>query len=160
MPQGARYVGPMQECWQFAESEQVFPARLLRLSADSAVDLALIKVDRVQNTVPVVASINRRPDTIPSGAPLAVIGFPLGTELGLRPGTRRDIATTTLTPAILGQNRPNQWQVHGFGAPGASGSPIFDARGELVAVLYGRPEGTEQQILALPSTRLLAFLNQ
>lgn len=145
---------------QFAESEQVFPAHLIRLAPNANVDLALIKVDNITNAVAVISGINDRADTISTGAPLAVIGFPFGTELGLRPGTNRDIATTTLTPAILGQRRSDQWQVHGFGAPGASGSPIFDATGQLVAVLYGRPSGAENMILAIPAAVLTRFLDE
>ncbi len=52
-------------------------------------------------------------------------------------------------------------QVDGFGAPGSSGSPIFDRSGRVVAVLYGgERESNGKIIYAVPVGDALAFLRQ
>jgi hypothetical protein len=47
----------------------------------------------------------------------------------------------------------DRFEIHGYGAAGASGSPIFDGNGEVVAVLYGgrRDAGGAQVLYGVPS---------
>jgi FHA domain/Trypsin-like peptidase domain len=145
---------------QFADSDQVFRAHVVAISNDPGVDLALVKVD-LTGEVPIVQGINPRPDTIPAGAPVAIIGFPLGTDLPMRVGRSGRIATTTLTAGIVSKSLPNDMQIHGYGAAGASGSPIFDANGQVISVLYGgQTGGADQLLFAVPSNFVTRLLQQ
>jgi S1-C subfamily serine protease len=143
---------------QFTNSEQVFPAQLLRASTTDSLDLALIQV-RLGSNVQVVASINTRPDTIRVGAPTAMIGFPFGNELPMAAGERRPVASATHTAALVSKNIPKTLQLQGFGAPGGSGSPIFDANGEVIGVHFGGNRSAEV-ILGIRSDALLEFIGR
>ena len=50
-------------------------------------------------------------------------------------------------------------QIDGYGAEGASGSPVFDGNGQVVGVLYGGQEGTGGRIVyAVPARKVLELL--
>ncbi len=143
---------------KFADSRQFFPAHLVALSQDDEVDLAVIRVN-LRGQVPTILGLNRQPDTVPVGAAVAVIGFPGGVDSPQLETTEGTFATTTLTAGTVSKNLPNLIQINGYGAQGASGSPIFDASGLVIAILYGGVTASGGRIVyAVPSsyaTRLL-----
>ncbi len=144
---------------QFAGSPQVFPGRLVATSNEF--DLAAIQMENVAGTVPVVRGFNLRPDTLGTGAPVASLGFPLGGEVRTVEGEDRPIARALLTAGVLSRLSPGTLEIHGYGNVGASGSPIFDAAGQVVGVLYGgRPADPEQVLLAVNSVQVHRFLDQ
>ena len=144
---------------QFADSRQRFRAQVVTVSRDQEIDLAVIRVS-LRGEVPTVERLNRQPDTVPVGAPVAVIGFPGGIDspqLELEDGS---YAATSLTAGTVSKNLPNLIQINGYGAHGASGSPIFDANGEVVAVLFGGESGSGGRVLyAVPASYALQLLN-
>jgi S1-C subfamily serine protease len=132
---------------QFAGSTQVWPARLLAASADS--DLAVVKVDQIVGDVPTIQALNTRPDTLVVGTPVALLGFPLGGQT-VRPG--RTPALPLLTAAVITGSWPDRLQLQGYGATGASGSPVLDANGEVVGVVFGgAADRTARAVLAIPA---------
>lgn len=142
---------------QFSDSEQVWPARLL--PGDAAADLALVKVDNIEGEVPTVRGLNLRPDTLQPGAPVVSIGFPLGGEAPRRAGGRARAARPLVTAGVLAAVSADRLEVQGYGAPGASGSPIFDATGAVVGILYGgRRDASGQTLLAVPAAALAGRL--
>lgn len=142
---------------QFADSDQFYPARLLAISPD--VDLAVIKTD-IRGGVNAVRGLNRRPDTLRQGDPVAIIGFPLGTDLAMDMSSRnRTIARTTFTAGTVSKVLADNIQVDGYSAVGASGSPIFDQQGQVIGILFGSPEGAEGRVLyTVPSSHALRLL--
>ncbi len=52
------------------------------------------------------------------------------------------------------------WQVNMVMHPGSSGSPVFDAAGNLVAIIKGRYRGTDSLGLLIPFETLLAFAKE
>jgi hypothetical protein len=118
---------------QFADSRQVWPAHLLGVSTD--VDLAAVRVT-VGSPVPIIKGL---------------------ADAAGRPGK------TTLTAGIVSKVLPDQIQMDGYGAEGASGSPIFDRNGNVTAVLFGGEPGTNGRVVygvpAAHVTRLLQSLN-
>jgi S1-C subfamily serine protease len=143
---------------QFADSEQAFSADVVAVSQDAAVDLAVLRV-RLRGQVPTVRSLNRRSDTLAVGSPVAILGFPYGTDLPMRPGRVNPVASTSLTVGVVSRLLPDRIQILGFGAEGASGSPVFDANGEVVGVLFGGEVESDNRIVyAVPATRVAALL--
>jgi S1-C subfamily serine protease len=134
---------------QFSGSEQVWPARVLLISSDA--DLAVIRVDNILGTVPTVRALNLRPDTLGPGAAVAVLGYPLGVDADHAEGSR--LAQPVLAAGILGNGNAQRLEIQAYGAPGASGSPIFDANGEVLAVLFGGwRDGGRQTLVAVPAS--------
>lgn len=71
------------------------------------------------------------------------------------------IADPTLTVGTISKALPNVVQVDGYGAPGSSGSPIFDRSGRVAAVLYGGNRESQGKIIyAVPATAVVAYLNK
>lgn len=134
---------PREIAMQFADSRQVWPTRLLAVSNE--VDLAVVQVtvgSRVQAVKGLAESAGR------PGDPVAVIGFPLGLDLPmLNVGEGRPIVKTTFTAGIVSKVLPDQIQIDGYGAEGASGSPIFDKNGNVIAVLFGGEPGTSGRVV-------------
>lgn len=146
---------PRRLAIQFSNSDQVW--RAVPLGASPDVDLAAIRVQGVLGSVPVVPlpdSVSARP-----GDPIVTIGFPLGTDLPMRSASEDPIIRTTLTAGTISKALPDRLQIDGYGARGASGSPIFDARGALLGVLYSGEAGSEGRIIyAVPVSYVSALL--
>jgi S1-C subfamily serine protease/pSer/pThr/pTyr-binding forkhead associated (FHA) protein len=143
---------------QFADSEQVWPARFLIASPGS--DLALVKVDNILGDVPVVAPLNLRPDTLPPGTPVALLGFPLGGDTTLVGEDGGTVIRPLLSPGLLEGMGGGEMVIQGYGAIGASGSPVMDRTGAVVGVVFGgRDSGDGHRLLAVPSTELRRLLD-
>jgi S1-C subfamily serine protease len=138
---------PRRIAVRFSGSEQVFPARVIAMSA--VADLAALKVDSVLGDVPAIHALRGAASPIAAGAPVALIGFPLG---GLHDAeASSSVARPLLSAGIVTARGEDRLDVQGFGAEGGSGSPIFDEHGALVGVLYGgRTEGGVQVLAAVP----------
>ena len=141
-------VRPRRIAIQFADSEQIWPARLVALSQ---ADLAIVKVDNILGEVPVVRGLNLRADTISSGEPVAMLGFPSvmptdGVGQGASP------ARPLLTAGVIRGTTESAIELHGYGSVGASGSPIFDSRGEVIGVVFGgRAEADGHLVYGVPA---------
>lgn len=152
-------IRPRRIAVQFSDSEQVWPARLL---AVSDADLAVVKVDNILGAVPTVHALNLRPDTLSQGTPVAMLGFPHGGAAGDAEQTV-GFARPLVSAGVIQEVSGAQVQVQGYGAVGASGSPILDGNGEVVAIVFGGradPEGHSVFGVPAPAAeRLLASLN-
>ena len=142
---------PTRMAIRFADSRQNWRARLLAVSPDA--DLAVIKVD-IRGGTPAV-DLNSNADTLRAGDPVALIGYPLGTDLPMS----GEYARTSFWAGSVSKVLDDLVQIDGYGAHGASGSPVFDGNGEVVAVLYGGQEGTGGRIVyAAPVAAALRLL--
>lgn len=130
---------------KFADSDQLFPARVLAIGQGKPADVAVVKVD-IRGGNPVVKSFGSAGSARP-GDPVAVIGFPLGVDLPSDQRGNRQVARTSLTAGTVSKVLSDLVQVDGYGAEGSSGSPIFDRSGNVVAVLYGGQPGTGGRIV-------------
>ncbi len=149
---------PRRIAIQFADSDQVWPARVLRISAD--VDLAVVKVDNILGSVPTVQSLNARPDTIRAGSVVASIGFPVGRDLSTAATfNRTGLAEPLLSAGIVAAASDERVEFQGYGSAGASGSPVFDATGSVIAVLFGGlVDARYPTLIGVPSTAVSALL--
>jgi hypothetical protein len=144
---------PRRIAVQFAGSSQVWPARVVAVSGEA--DLAVVKVDDIVGAVPAVRGFNLRPDTLAVGAPVVLAGFPGGGEPVAGAVVRPVLAAATL--AAVGERR---LEIFARSAAGASGSPVFDAGGQVVAVLYGGSPGAARPLVfAVPAAAVARLLD-
>ena len=131
---------------RYAGTSEWLAARVVRES--DTVDLALLRLER-PGTYPVVAGVSPNPLLARPGSPVTSIGMTVeGTP-----------ARTTTTAGMVGRLRPDTLQVHAYAGTGSNGSPVFDARGEVVGVVFSSaPESRGRILYAVPWERLKAFV--
>jgi len=151
-------VKPRRLAVQFADSPQVFPARVVRYATDA--DLAVVRVDNITGGVIAAPVFNERTDTLGPGTPVALIGFPLGGATWPQDARAGRLARPLVSVGVTTSMSATAFEVQGYGAEGASGSPILDAGGEVVGVLYGgRRENGRQILLAVPASAAIRLLD-
>jgi S1-C subfamily serine protease len=139
---------------QFSGSVQVYPARLV--AASEASDLALLQLERLAGEVPFLEDISARPDTLPSGSPVVVVGFPLAGSPAEAAGSA---PRPVLSAGLLASTSAEFVEVEALGAEGSSGSPIFDQAGQLIGVLFGgRVVDGQQRLVGASSIAVLALI--
>jgi S1-C subfamily serine protease len=122
-------------------------------------ELAFLRITR-PGPYPTISGIARDSDKVRLGDPVAILGFPLGNATAgmegsintLRPAATLGIGTVSKT---LAENI----QLDAYAAQGSSGSPVFDARGLVIGVLFGAAgESGGRIVYTVPSARLVAQL--
>ena len=92
--------------------------------------------------------------------PLFVLGYPLGFDLPMERSGNVPIAEPTLTVGTVSKVLADVIQLDGYGAPGSSGSPVFDRAGHVIGVLYGGERESQGKIIyAIPAHRIAEFLS-
>lgn len=131
-------------------------AHVIRVSATD--ELAFIKIDDA-GRYPVVAGVARE-SAVRVGAPVALMGYPLGTSTaGMGGDIDRLIPRSTLGLGTISKVLTDTLQFDAYAAPGSSGSAVFDARGFVVGVLFGgQAESNGRIVYAVPSSKLVAQL--
>jgi pSer/pThr/pTyr-binding forkhead associated (FHA) protein len=151
---------PRRLAVQFADSRQVWPADVLGM--DDNADIAVIRARNIIGGVPTVARLNLRADTLPPGSPIAWIGFPLGGETWPQDANTGRVARPLGAVGVLSTVEPARIAVQGYGgAAGASGSPILDEAGGVIAVLMGgTPSGRNLEIIGVPAAAVDGLLRR
>ena len=142
---------PRRIAVQFAASAQVWRARVVATSAEA--DLALVKVDGIEGAVPVVRGLNLRADTLAAGTPVRIAGFPGAGDA--EAGTPARVMISSATVAAV---RGGRVELFARSMAGASGSPVFDADGRVIAVLYGGAPNAARPLLFAASAGAIARL--
>jgi len=149
---------PRRIAVKFSGSRQWFQGRYVGVS--DAADIGVIRVD-IRGGTPRVVGLERDPRSLRRGDPVAIIGYPYGLELPMEGQGTDVVAAPTLTVGTTSKVLPTVVQVDGYGAPGSSGSPIFDHDGRVVAVLYGGiQEANGRIILAVPASFVADYLSR
>jgi len=136
---------PRRIAVQFTNSDQVWRARLL--GTHHAADVALVQVEGIVGRVPTVDGLRDDASPVRPGDPVALIGFAHGDDLPMRSRGEHPIIRASFTAGIVSKVLPDLLQVDGYGAQGASGSPMFDRHGQVVGILYGGQPGTDGRIV-------------
>ena len=140
----------------FNDTRDWLPASIVKVSDGS--DLALIQVDR-DGPFPTVAGITRSAKSVRVGSPVAIIGFPLSLDLPMEGEGMNVKAASTLGPGTVSKLLDEVVQIDAFAGSGSSGSPLFDARGNVIGVIWGGPpESGGRIVYAVPSEKVIAFL--
>ena len=119
------------------------------LKTDFHRDLALIDI---RTKVSSVISLSGGRAELAEGDTLMALGCADNRMLKLRP------AIITGPPRLL--NSLPLWQVTMEALPGSSGSPVFDAEGNLVALVRGRYRGTDSVGFLTPLATIRDFLEE
>jgi hypothetical protein len=151
---------PQRLAVQFADSRQVWPADVLGMADDA--DIAIIRARNIIGGVPTVSGLNLRPDTLAPGSPIAWIGFPLGGETWPQDAGTGRLARPLGAVGVLSSVEPARIAVQGYGgAAGASGSPILDETGGVIAVLMGGTgSGRNRELIGVPAAAVDALLRR
>jgi S1-C subfamily serine protease len=146
---------------KFRDTREWLQARLVRISEDPDVDLALIQMVN-PGPYPTVVGVQSKGDNAGEGASVAIIGFPFGYETAQEAeGSRTDdfIAKTTLNGGTVSKRTSAVLQIDSFVGHGSSGSPVFSSRGTVVGVVWGGPRDAGGRIVyAVPPDKIVAFL--
>ncbi|NNM35077.1 MAG: hypothetical protein HKO53_18515, partial [Gemmatimonadetes bacterium] len=135
---------------QYAGSSQVWRADVL--GVHNGVDLAWAKAAGIQGGTPMMDRFNPRLDTLPIGSPVAILGFPLGGQPGTDAAGERRRAV--ISAGVLVGHDASEIRIQGYGAAGASGSPVMDRDGQVIGIVYGGATGSGGEVLlAVPIAR-------
>lgn len=133
----------------FSGSTQMWRGDRIGVSPES--DIGVLRV-QIKGGTPRVSGLARNRENIERGDPVAILGYPLGFDLPMEAQGGRPIAEPTLTVGTVSKALTSIVQVDAYGAPGSSGSPIFDRDGRVIAILYGgERESNGKIIFAVPA---------
>ena len=110
-------------------------------------DLALLTLDDVFAESAKTAEIDPE-----NGAPLTIVGYPLGEALAVAKGHYIDTEVDS-----LGESGQEVWLIDAHIDHGSSGSPVYDADGNVVAIVYAGD--SEWDALAWPASWLQGLVN-
>ena len=140
----------------FAGSAQLFRGDLVAIAED--IDIGIVRT-AIRGGNPHVTGLARERAGVERGDPVAMLGYPLGFDLPMDRRGTVPIADPSLIVGTVSKVLTNLVQVDGYGAPGASGSAVFDRRGRVVGVLFGGQRESDGRIVyAVPSHLLVQFL--
>jgi len=133
----------------FSGSTQFWRGEMIGVSSDA--DIGVFRV-LIKGGTPRVSGLAPSREGLERGDPVAILGYPLGFDLPMEAQGGQPIAEPTLTVGTVSKALTSVVQVDAYGAPGSSGSPIFDHDGKVIAVLYGgERESNGKIIFAVPA---------
>ncbi|MGH7560178.1 MAG: trypsin-like peptidase domain-containing protein [Gemmatimonadales bacterium] len=139
----------------FHRSAQNFRAHVVAMS--NSADLALL-------AVPVRGGAPAGGELATGAAPgdaVAVLGYPFGLEFPMGGDWRKVGVSATTFSGTVTRVAADTLQIDGYGARGSSGSPVFDATGSIVGVVYGGAQGSHGRLLyAVPVAVVEAWLRE
>jgi len=121
-------------------------------------DIGVFRVS-IKGGTPRIAGLARTREGLERGDPVAILGYPLGFDLPMEARGGQPIAEPTLTVGTVSKALTAVVQVDAYGAPGSSGSPIFDRDGKVIAMLYGGERESQGKIIfAVPAYVVADYL--
>ena len=94
------------------------------------------------------------------GAPVTVIGYPLGMDTPMAERNSAFTARSSLGVGTVSKVLPDLIQIDAWAGQGSSGSPVFEANGLVAAVVFGgAPESNGRIVYAVPAAAIRRFVN-
>ena len=135
-----------------AETNVALSADVAAVSTVQEQDVAILRVRGYRG--PTVRAVDWYGRGAQQGAPAAMLGFPFGTQLALEPS---GIVRASMFGGIIAQT--GDWiRFSGSTYAGVSGSPVFNAAGEVIAVHFGAPREGVGLGLSVPMSRVRRWL--
>jgi pSer/pThr/pTyr-binding forkhead associated (FHA) protein/V8-like Glu-specific endopeptidase len=143
---------------KFVNTGEWRPAHTVKVSDAQDADLAIVQMNDA-GPYPVISGISARGDDATEGLSVAIIGFPFGYSTP-QEGVGNDfIAKSSLNGGTVSKLTSSVLQIDSFAGHGSSGSPVFDARGDVVGVVWGgQAEAGGRIVYAVPPELLAAFI--
>jgi pSer/pThr/pTyr-binding forkhead associated (FHA) protein/S1-C subfamily serine protease len=118
-------------------------------------DIAVVKIPDYRG--PYMKKVDWNASGANQGEPAALIGFPYGVELAFD-DTSSQVVRTSMSAGIFSKVGSDRIQFDGFTVGGSSGSPIFNASGEVVAVHRAGLTGGPGLGFSIPVSRVVSLL--
>jgi S1-C subfamily serine protease len=142
---------------KFANTKEWKTAHFVKFDENPNVDLALLQLDDA-GQYPAVSGIATTMDA-KVGAPIATLGFPMGTDSPMEGPPNDFTAKTSLTIGRVSKTVPELLQIDAFASHGSSGSPVVDEHGHVIGVVWGGPRGAGGHIVfAVPADKIAALV--
>ncbi len=136
-----------------ADHRSMLRAQVIAVAAAGGPDLAVLEVQGYRG--PHVLKIDWTGSHMRQGEPAALIGFPAGVAAAL---DASQTVRTSMSAGIFSKITPEMVQFDGFTVGGSSGSPIFNASGEVVAVHRAGLKEAVGLGFGVPIAQLIAIL--
>jgi len=136
-----------------ADERFMSPADVIAVAGPGEPDLALLKIRDYSG--PYIERVDWGASRATQGEPAALIGFPAG--LGAALDQTRTVRTS-MSAGIFSKVTSELIQFDGFTVEGSSGSPIFNASGEVVGVHRGSLRGSSGMGFAVPVGKLVQLM--
>lgn len=138
----------------YSDTRDWLPAHIDRVAADG--DLAVLRVDR-DGPFPYVSRVSVNAPAV--GAPVAIVGFPLGSATPMDGSTDAVTARSTLGVGTVSKSIAGVLQIDAFASEGSSGSPVFSEDGSITGLVYGgAPEAAGRIVYAVPGSAIASLL--
>jgi S1-C subfamily serine protease len=136
-----------------ADQRTMMRAQVIRVADAGGPDLALLRISGYDG--PYVARVDWSGDNVRQGEPAALIGFPAGFGNAL---DATGAVRTSMSAGIFSKVTADDINFDGFTIGGSSGSPIFNANGDVVAVHRAGLAEAVGMGFAVPIPRLLPLM--
>jgi pSer/pThr/pTyr-binding forkhead associated (FHA) protein/S1-C subfamily serine protease len=136
-----------------ADERFMEPADVIVVAPPGQPDLAVIRIRNYSG--PRIENVDWTGTRAQQGEPAALLGFPAG--LGAALDQTRTVRTS-MSAGIFSQVTTESIRFDGFTVEGSSGSPVFNATGEVVGVHRGSLRGATGLGFAVPVTKLIPLL--
>lgn len=119
-------------------------------------DLALVKIPNYKG--PFMEKLDWNGQGASQGEPAALIGFPGGVDIAFEANQSSSVIRTSMSAGIFSKVSQDRIQFDGFSVKGSSGSPIFNANGEVVAVHFQGIAGNAGLSFSIPISKAIPLL--
>jgi pSer/pThr/pTyr-binding forkhead associated (FHA) protein/S1-C subfamily serine protease len=134
-----------------ADQSQAHYADIIAMSQER--DVAVIKIRGYAG--PFITAIDWNGTKARQGEPAALIGFPAGSGFAR---LRTAVVRTSMTAGIISRTTEDVIQFDGITIGGSSGSPLFNANGEVIAIHHAGLAQSPGFALSLPIKHALAIM--
>ncbi len=146
---------PLRIGVQFSGRQRPSLAQIVHV--DERTDLAVIQIEN-DGPWPTVKGVTPSARAQPGDA-VAIIGFPHGTDTPMERAGINVTARPSLTVGTISKSLADVLQMDSYAGEGSSGSPVFDANGLVIGVVYGgAAESGGRLVYAVPSEHLIRVL--
>ena len=136
-----------------AETNVALPADVVSVSSLQSQDVAVLRIHGFHG--PAVHAIDWTGRAAQQGAPAAVLGFPFGTQLA---ADQSGVVRSTLFAGYIAGQTGEWLRFSGPTYAGVSGSPVFNSRGEVIALHFGAPREGIGMGISVPMSKVRRWL--